>query len=160
MSISRKLKDYLDRHKVHYEVLTHQEAYRAPEIAQTLHAPEKEMAKVVIVRVEARFVMTVLPANWKVDLHRLRDVFLTNHVRLATEAEFKDLFPDCDVGAMPPFGNLYGLDVYADRSLTEDEQIVFQAGNHSEAIRMRYTDFANLVHPRVAEFHQSPSSVA
>ena len=159
MSISRKLQDYLDRHKVHYEVLAHQEAFRAPEVAHALHAPVKDMAKVVMMRVEERSVMTVLPANWKVDLHRLRDVFLTNHVRLATEQEFKDLFPDCDVGAMPPFGNLYGLDVYVDRSLTEDEQIVFQAGNHSEAIRMRYTDFADLVHPRVAEFH-APSSVA
>jgi Ala-tRNA(Pro) deacylase len=160
MSISRKLKDYLDSHKVQYEVLAHQEAYRAPEVAHALDAPEKEMAKVVIVRVEERSVMTVLPANWKVDLHRLRDVFLSNLVRLATEQEFKDLFPDCDVGAMPPFGNLYGLDVYVDRSLTEDDRIVFQAGTHSEAIRMRYADFADLVHPRVAEFHQSPSSVS
>lgn len=160
MSISGKLKDYLDRHKVQYEVLTHQEAYRAPEIAHSLHAPEKEMAKVVIVKVNERFAMTVLPANWKVDIHRLRDVFLTNHVRLATEDEFKDLFPDCDVGAMPPFGNLYGLDVYVDQSLIEDEKIVFQAGTHSEAIKMRYADFADLVHPRVAEFHQSPSGVS
>jgi Ala-tRNA(Pro) deacylase len=88
--------------------------------------------------------MTVLPANWKVDLHRLRDVFLTSHVRLATEEEFKDLFTDCEVGAMPPFGNLYGLDVYVDQSLIEDEQIVLQAGTHSEAIRMRYADFADL----------------
>ena len=159
MTISRKLKDYLDRHTVPYEVLIHQEAYRAPEIAHALHAPEKEMAKVVIVTVDGRFVMTVLPANWKVDLHRLRDVFLTSHVRLATEEEFKDLFTDCEVGAMPPFGNLYGLDVYVDRSLIEDEQIVLQAGTHSEAIRMRYADFANLVQPRVAEFHRSPSSV-
>jgi Ala-tRNA(Pro) deacylase len=76
MTISRKLKDYLDRHKIQYEVLIHQEAYRAPEIARALHAPEKEMAKVVIVTVNGRCVMTVLPANWKVDLHRLRDVFL------------------------------------------------------------------------------------
>ncbi|MGQ0810693.1 MAG: aminoacyl-tRNA deacylase [Nitrospiraceae bacterium] len=159
MTISRKLKDHLDRHKVQYEVLTHQEAYRAPEIAHALHAPEKEMAKVVIMKVKGQFVMTVLPANWRVDLHRLKDVFLTSHVRLATEDQLRDLFPDCDVGAMPPFGNLYGLDVYVDRSFIEDEQIVFQAGTHSEAIRMRYADFADLVHPRVAEFHQSPSSV-
>src|SRR5438094_10564490 len=108
MTMSRRLKDYLDGQKVRYEVLTHQEAYKAPEIAHALHAPEKELAKVVMVKVEGRFVMTVLPATWKVDLHRLRDVFLTNHVRLATEDEFKGLFPDCDIGAMPPFGNLYG----------------------------------------------------
>jgi Ala-tRNA(Pro) deacylase len=78
---------------------------------------------------------------------------------LGTEEEFKDVFTDCEVGAMGPFGNLYGLDVYVDRSLIEDEQIVLQAGTHSEAIRMRYADFADLVHPRVAEFHRSPSNV-
>lgn len=159
MTISRKLKDYLDGQKVPYEILTHQEAYKAPEIAHALHAPEKELAKVVMVKVDGRFVMTVLPATWKVDLHRLRDVFLINHVRLATEDEFKGLFPDCDIGAMPPFGNLYGLEVYVDQSLTEDEQIVFQAGTHTEAIRMRYADFAALVRPRVAEFHRSPEGV-
>ena len=159
MSIPRKLQAYLDRHNVHYEVLAHQEAYRAPEVAHALDAPEKEMAKVVIVKLDDRFVMTVLPANWKVDLHRLRDVFFTSHVRLATEDEFKGLFPDCDLGAMPPFGNLYGLDVYVDRSLTEDDRIVFQAGTHSDAVRMRYAAFADLVRPRVAEFH-APSSVA
>ncbi|CAI4033940.1 YbaK/EbsC family protein [Nitrospira tepida] len=159
MSIARKLKAYLDREHVHYDVLPHPEAFRAIEIARALHAPEKELAKVVIMKVDARFVMTVLPAGWLVDLHRLRDVFRTHHVRLATEEEFKDLFPDCELGAMPPFGNLYGLDVYADRSLTEDEQIIFQAGTHSEAIRMRYMDFASLVFPVVAEFHQLHSTV-
>lgn len=159
MSISRKLKEYLDREHVHYDVLPHPEAFRAAAIAQALHTPEKEMAKVVIVKVEERFVMTVLPASWNVDLHRLRDVFLTNHVRLATEDEIKDLFPDCDLGAMPPFGILYGLSVYVDRSLTEDEEITFQAGTHSEAIRMRYMDFAALVFPTVAEFHRAPSEV-
>jgi Ala-tRNA(Pro) deacylase len=159
MSISRTLKEYLDREHVHYDVLPHPEAFRALAIAHVLHTPEKEMAKVVIVKVENRFVMTVLPAGWIVDLHRLRDVFMTNHVRLATEEEFKDLFPDCELGAMPPFGILYGLSVYVDHSLTEDDQIVFQAGSHSEAIRMRYLDFAALVFPVVEEFHRSPSEV-
>jgi Ala-tRNA(Pro) deacylase len=159
MSISHTLKNYLDREHVHYDVLSHPEAFRALAIAEVLHTPEKEMAKVVIVKVEKRFVMTVLPAGWIVDLHRLRDVFMTNHVRLATEEEFKDLFPDCELGAMPPFGILYGLPVYVDQSLTEDDQIVFQAGTHSEAIRMRYIDFAALVFPVVGEFHRSPSEV-
>lgn len=103
--------------------------------------------------------MTVLPANWIVDLHRLRDVFLTHHVHLATEQEIPGLFPDCEVGAMPPFGNLYGLPVYVDQSLTEDKEIVFQAGTHSDAIRMHYMDFAALVFPVVAEFHRTPSEV-
>jgi len=159
MSISHTLKEYLDREHVHYDVLPHPEAFRALAIAHVLHTPEKEMAKVVIVKVEDGFVMTVLPASWQVDLLRLRDMFMTTHVRLATEDEFKDLFPDCEVGAMPPFGILYGLPVYVDHSLTEDKSIVFQAGTHSEAIRMRYMDFAALVFPVVEEFHRSPSEV-
>ena len=159
MSISRTLKAYLDHEHVHYDVLPHPEAFRAAEIAHTLHTPEKEIAKVVIVKVDVRFVMTVLPASWSVDLHRLRDIFLTHHVQLATENEIKGLFPDCELGAMPPFGNLYGLPVYVDQSLTEDEVIVFQAGTHSDAIRMRYMDFSALVFPMVTEFHRSSSKV-
>ena len=159
MSISRALKEYLDREHVHYDVLPHPEAFRAAAIAHVLHPPEKEMAKVVIVKVDKQFVMTVLPASWQVDIHRLRDVFMTDHVRLATEEEFKNLFQDCELGAMPPFGILYGLPVFVDRSLTEDDEIVFQAGTHSEAIRMRYIDFAALVFPVVEEFHRSPSKV-
>jgi len=104
-------------------------------------------------------VMMVLPARWNVDLHRLRTVFATHQVRLATEDELTGLFPDCELGAMPPFGNLYGLPVYVDQSLTEDEEIVFQAGTHSDAIRMRYWDFASLAFPVVEEFHRSPSEV-
>jgi len=159
MSISRTLNEYLDHERVHYDVLPHPEAFRALAIAQTLHTPEKQMAKVVIVKVDERFVMTVLPASWNLDLHRLRTVFATNQVRLATENEITGLFPDCELGAMPPFGNLYGLPVYVDQSLAEDEEIVFQAGTHSDAIRMRYWDFAALVFPVVTEFHRSPSAV-
>ncbi len=159
MPISQTLATYLDRERVHYDVLPHAEAYRARATAQALHAPEREMAKVVIVKVAERFVMTVLPASWNVDLHRLREVFLTNHVRLATEDEIKSLFPDCALGAMPPFGNLYGLPVYVEQSLAEDGEIVFHAGTHSDAIRMRYWDFAALVWPVVKEFHRSPLEI-
>ena len=157
MSISRTLHAYLNHERVHYDVLPHPEAFRALAIAQMLHTPEKNVAKVVIVKVGKQFVMTVLPASWNVDLHRLRTVFATHSVRLATEAELTGLFPDCELGAMPPFGNLYKIPVYVDRSLTEDEEIVFQAGTHSNAIRMRYWDFAALVFPVVTEFHRSPT---
>lgn len=153
MSILKRLKDYLDREKVPYAVLPHREAYTASDLAQTLHVSGKELAKVVMVKVGERFVMAVLPANWKVDLKRLSDSFQTPHVRLATEEEFTGLFPDCELGAMPPFGNLYGLEVYVDQALTVDEEIVFQAGTRYEAVKLRYQDFANLVHPVVAEFH-------
>ncbi len=155
MTMLRRLREYLDKEKVSYEILTHGETYTAPELAHALHVPGREVAKVVMLKVDERYVMTVLPANWKVDVKRLQDVFQTHHVRLATEEEFKALFPDCEVGAMPPFGNLYGLAVYVDQSLAADEDIVFPAGTHQDAVKLRYRDFANLVRPSVAEFHAS-----
>jgi Ala-tRNA(Pro) deacylase len=159
MSISRTLKEYLDREQVKYNVLPHREAYRAVVLAQLLETPVQEMAKVVIIKEDDWFVMIVLQAGCHIDPHRLREVFMTDDVRLATEQEFKNLFPDCELGAMPPFGPLYGLPVYVDRSLTEDEYIVFEAGTHSDAIRMRYRDFAALVFPVVVDFHRSPTAV-
>ncbi len=153
MTIPSKLKELLDSQKVPYELLSHGEAYTSPEIAHLLHVPGKELAKVIMVRVGERFVMTVLPSTWKIDLGRLQEIFREGQVQIATEEEFKGLFPDCEIGAMPPFGNLYGLGVYVERSLTEDEEIVFQAGTHHDAIKMRYSDFAALVNPHVENFH-------
>lgn len=153
MPIPRTVKTRLDREHVHYDVLSHPQAFRAATVAQTLRVPEQQMAKVVIVKVNTQFVTTVLPASWRVDLQCLRKMFGTHRVRLATEQEIKELFPDCELGAMPPLGTLYGLPVYVDRSLTGDEQIIFEGGTHSEAIRMRYWDFAALVFPVVADFH-------
>ena len=115
------------------------------------------MVKVVIVKVKQQFVTTVLSATTKVNFQRLRKIFGTHRVRLATEEEIARLFPDCEVGAMPPLGTLYGLPVYVDRSLTADEEIVFEGGTHSEAIRMRYWDFAALVFPVVAQFQRPPT---
>jgi len=159
MSIAPTLNAYLDHEHVHDDLLPHPKAFRAAEIAHTLQTPEKQMAKVVIVKVDKRFVMTVLPASWNVDLHCLRAFFPTHHVGLASESDIAGLFPDCEVGAMPPFGTLYGLPVYVDRSLAEGKEIVFQAGSHSDAIRMRYMDFSALEFPVIAEFHRSPSKV-
>jgi len=160
MPILKRLRDYLDRQNVPYQVLAHHEAYTAPEIAHTLHVSGKMLAKVVMVKADERFVMTVLPSNWQVDFTRLKEVLEARHVHLATEDEFKGLFPDCQIGTMPPFGNLYGVDVYVDQSLTEDEEIVFQAGTHFGAVKLRYRDFEALVHPKVAEFHRSPAKIA
>jgi Ala-tRNA(Pro) deacylase len=156
MPIPQTLKTRLDREHVHYDILPHSQTFRAIAVAQTLHVSEQEMAKVVIVKVKERFVTMVLPATAHVDFQRLRKIFGTHRVRLATEEEITQLFPDCELGAMPPLGTLYGLPVYVDRSLTEDEKIVFEGGTHSEAIRMRYWDFAALVFPTVAEFHRPP----
>jgi Ala-tRNA(Pro) deacylase len=156
MPIPPTLKARLDREHVHYDILTHQQTFRAVSVAHTLHLPEQKMAKVVIVKVKEHFVTTVLPATAKVDFQRLRKIFGTHRVRLATEEEIAQLFPDCEVGAMPPFGTLYGLPVYVDRSLARDGEIFFEGGTHSEAISMRYWDFAALVFPVVAEFHSEP----
>lgn len=150
--VNEKLKGFLDGNKVTYKVAAHPEVYTSQEIAQALHVPGKELAKVVVIKAGDRFVMTVLPASSKIDMARLKETLGEKEVKLATEEEFQDLFPGCEVGAMPPFGNLYGLEVYVDRSLTGDEEIFFQAGNHVESIRMKCKDYLNLVKPKVADF--------
>src|SRR5438045_9524140 len=110
------------------------------------------MAKTVIVRLDGKTAMAVLPAHRKIVLQDLRDVTGADQVRFATEDEFKSLFPDCEIGAMPPFGNLYGMEVYVAPSLTEDKEIAFNAGSHTELLRMPYEDFARLVKPQVVPF--------
>ncbi|MEE9201117.1 MAG: YbaK/EbsC family protein [Candidatus Brocadiales bacterium] len=152
MSMARKLKEYLDGNKVPYNVSMHQEVYTAQEVAAAVHVKGKELVKVVIIKTKDKYVMAVLPADHKVDVERMRTLLNDAEARLATEGEFKSLFQDCDVGAMPPFGNLYDVGVYVDKSLAEDEDIVFQAGSHVETIRMKYADFERLVGPEVLEF--------
>jgi Ala-tRNA(Pro) deacylase len=160
MRVLQRLQEYLDANHVPYEVLGHEKAYTAPEIAHTLHVSGKLLAKVVMIKADERFVMAVLPSNWKIDFNRLKEVLGSSQVRLAAEDEFKGLFPDCKIGTMPPFGNLYGIEVYVDQFLTEDEAIVFQAGTDDGAVKLGYEDFANLVHPKVAEFHQATTEIA
>lgn len=152
MSMARKLKEYLDENKVPYNVSMHQEVYTAQEVAAAVHVKGKELVKVVIIKTKDKYVMAVLPADHKVDVERMRTLLNDAEARLATEGEFKSLFQDCDVGAMPPFGNLYDVGVYVDKSLAEDEDIVLQAGSHVETIRMKYADFERLVGPEVLEF--------
>jgi Ala-tRNA(Pro) deacylase len=147
-----KLKKFLDSNHVKYLSIAHSPAYTAQEVAASAHIPGKEMAKTVMVRIGDKVAMAVLPANRKVVLQDLRDITGSDQVRFATEDEFRDLFPDCEAGAMPPFGNLYGLDVYVTPSLAEDEEIAFNAGSHTEALKMAYRDFESLVHPRVVNF--------
>jgi Ala-tRNA(Pro) deacylase len=159
MVILRRLQSYLDSHKIPYQVVNHSVAYRARETADSLHVPADTFAKVVVIKADGRYIMAVLPSTWNVDLKRLEEALECPHVRLATEDELAVLFPDCEIGSMPPFGNLYGTPVYVDATLTKDEEIVFEAGTHAGAIRIRYNDFADLVHPQVAEFHHEPSKL-
>jgi len=159
MIVLKRLQSYLDSHKIPYQVVNHSVAYTAREAAQSLHVPADMFAKVVVIKSEGRYVMAVLPSTWKVDFKRFEEVLEYPHARLATEEELATLFPDCEIGSMPPFGNLYGTPVYVDATLTQDEEIVFDAGSHVGAIKMRYKDFSDLVHPQVAEFHREPSKM-
>jgi len=152
MGVATKLKEYLDDNKVKYDVLTHEIAYTAQDTAAAAHVSGKELAKSVVVSADDRFVLAILPAPAKVDLERLKGVLKVSAIRLAQESEFSSLFPGCDRGAMPPFGNLYGMDICVDESLTRDDEIVFNACTHVDAIRMKYKDFERLAHPRVAGF--------
>ena len=149
MPILTKLREYLDTQKVPYEVLSHRQAFTAQEIAQAQHVPGRELAKVVMVRSGGAFVMLVVPAPYRVDLERAKSAVGKTDLVLATEDEFRGLFPQCEAGAMPPFGNLYGLPVYVDQTLTRDEESDFNAGTHTQTVKMKYADFARLVQPKV-----------
>src|SRR5216683_5600563 len=144
----KKLKEFLDRERVKYVSIVHSTAYTAQEVAASAHITGKELAKTVIVELDGKMAMAVLPANRKIVLQDLREVTGSDQVKFASEADFKKMFPDCETGAMPPFGNLYGMDVYAAESLTRNEQIAFNAGSHTELMKMPYEDFERLVHPR------------
>jgi len=149
MPILTKLREYLDTNRIHYQVLSHRQAFTAQEVAAAQHVSGKELAKVVMLRSAGNFFMAVLPAPYRVDLERARAVIGRTDLVLATEEEFRGLFPQCEAGAMPPFGNLYGMPVYVDERLTQDEEIVFNAGTHTQTVKMKYADFARLVQPRV-----------
>ena len=150
--LATKLKEYLDSHHVKYATLSHTPAYTAGEIAAEAHISGKEMAKTVMVKVDGKLAMAVLPAPNKVNFQLLQEATGAKTVELAKEQEFKDQFPDCEVGAMPPFGNLYDMDVYVEEALSWDEVIGFNAGTHSEIVKLAYKDFENLVHPKVIHF--------
>src|SRR3990172_6623236 len=148
---AKRLKEFLDGHQVKYVAMMHSPAYTAQQIAASAHVPGKELAKTVIVRIDGKMAMAVLPASFKVNFERLRAAAGPERVELASEKEFQDAFPGCEVGAMPPFGNLYGMEVYASQALAEDEEIAFNAGSHTELIRLSYKDFEELASPRVAK---------
>ena len=147
-----KIKEFLDSNNVKYEMIEHSSAFTAQKTAAKAHIPGKELAKTVIVKINGKMAMAVLPATYKVDFENLKKALEKDKVRLAYEQEFLDKFPDCEVGAMPPFGNLYGLDVYVAESLSEDEYIAFNACSHTELIKMKYTDFEKLVKPKRIKF--------
>jgi Ala-tRNA(Pro) deacylase len=148
----KQLRDFLDQNGVKYVTITHSKAFTAQEIAANAHIKGKELAKTVIVKIDGTMAMVVLPASYRVDFDMLKEALGAGSVALATESEFKTQFPNCEVGAMPPFGNLYGMDTYVAESLAEDEDIAFNAGSHTELIRLPYDVFEKAVKPKVLKF--------
>jgi Ala-tRNA(Pro) deacylase len=147
-----KLREFLDQQHVKYVTITHSPAYTAMEIAAAAHIPGKDMAKAVMVKIDGEMTMVVLPAPMKVDFARLLDATGALEVELAHENEFKNLFPDCAPGTMPPFGNLFGVRTLVAEELTEDEEIAFNAGSTTELIKLAYKEYARVVRPRVLPF--------
>ncbi|WP_405227055.1 aminoacyl-tRNA deacylase [Lentisalinibacter sediminis] len=142
-----RLKEFLDRENVKYVTIGHSPAFTAQEIAERAHIPGKELAKTVMVKIDGELAMIVVPASDHVKLVHLTEALGADEVELAGEYEFKERFPDCETGAMPPFGNLYDMKVFVSAALREDDEIAFNAGSHSELIRMAYADFERLVNP-------------
>lgn len=148
---SPRLEEFLNSNRVAYDTVTHPHAFTAQQTAERAHIRGHEMAKTVMVKLDGRLAMAVLPSDEWLDVARLRQVSGAREVALANESDFKDRFPECEVGAMPPFGNLYRMDVYAAESLADDGHIAFNAGNHRELMRMDWSDFERLVHPHVVQ---------
>ena len=160
MPILRRLKELLDETKISYEVYNHPLAYTAQEIAAQQHFSGKDMAKVVVLDVDGLLVMAVIPGSQRINLNTAKASLGAKAVRLATEAEFISRFPECEMGAMPPFGNLFGLPVVVDPALEKDEHIYFNAGNHVQTVRLSYKDFAQLVKPRIARLVEERRNAA
>lgn len=147
---ARQLTQFLDANHVAYRTITHAPAYSAQQLAASTHFHGREVAKTIVVNVDGKSAMAVVPSPAMLDVRRLREAVGATKASVASESELVNRFADCDLGAMPPFGNLYGMDVFVDEALTRDQEIVFNAGSHTEAMRLAYDDFARLVKPRVA----------
>ncbi|MGR3304081.1 MAG: aminoacyl-tRNA deacylase [Candidatus Scalindua sp.] len=148
----RRLKEFLDNNNIKYVTIYHSQAFTAQEVAAFAHIPGKELAKTVMVKIDGKMSMAVLSASDKVDFDSLTEAVGASKVELASEQEFIDLFPGCDIGTMPPFGNLYEMQVFVEENLTEDTEIAFNAGSYTELIRLSYKDFERLVKPTVVKF--------
>ncbi len=140
--------DFLNRNHIKHKVIRHSRVYTSLDIAESAHISGKELAKTVMAKIDGKIAMVVLPASQKIDFTLLKEVTGAKETEIASEEEFQDMFSECEVGAMPPLGNLYGMDVYVDKSLTDDKEIAFNAGNHMELVQISYKDFEDLVKPK------------
>lgn len=146
---TQRLEQYLRAHDVRFDTVPHDHAITALDAARRAHLASHDVAKTVVVKLDGRLAMAVIPANEWISLEALRQGTGARSASLASENEFSERFPECDVGAMPPFGNLYGMDVYAADTLSHDHSIAFNAGHHDELLRMGWGDYERLVHPRI-----------
>ena len=154
MPVSRKLRGFLDDNDVKYVVISHSKAYTAQEVAAALHIKGKILAKSIIIKVDGGYAMVVLSANYKINFDMLKTALGKKEISLASEEDFKSLFPECEVGAIPPFGNLYDMKVYLAESLTDDEEIAFNAGTHTEVIKVSMEDYKRLVNPEIVKISE------
>jgi Ala-tRNA(Pro) deacylase len=152
MAILPSLQRLLDRNQIPYEVHTHPTAMTAAELAAADHVPPSEVAKVVVLRSTDRFMLAVLPAARRLDLDRIRGLVGDPELRLASESEFAEVFPACELGAMPPIGGLFGLPVWVDDALGREAETVFSGGNHHETVHVAYRDFVRITNPEFGEF--------
>ena len=150
--LAKSLREYLDSHQVPYTTVSHRPIYTTQEIAANTHISGKELAKTVMIKLDGKMVMVVLPAAYHINFRLLKEATGATDIQLAREDEFMDLFPDFEIGAMPPFGNLYGLDVYVAESLAEDDEIAFNAGTHTDLVKMAFSTFDMLVKPKILRF--------
>ncbi len=152
MAMSKKLKEFLEKEGVEFEHTTHPEVYTTQEVAAVEHERGRHVVKTVVLKADGNLVLAAVPAALKVDLEALRKLLQAKQVAVAEEHEFASVFPDCEVGAMPPFGNLYGLPLWLDKRLTTCDHVVFNAGTHTDTIRMSFADYERLASPQVGEF--------
>jgi Ala-tRNA(Pro) deacylase len=154
MAIPQRIRDYLESQDVPYEELHHSQAFSAQEMAHSLHVSGKICAKAVVAEGDHEVVIIVVPATHRLKVGEFKSAMKAHQFEMLVESELVGLFPDCDLGAVPPFGNLYGIEVWVDRVVASTEKIVFCAGTHEDCIRMRYSDFARLARPFVGHFSE------
>ncbi len=156
---ARKMREFLNKNDIRYVTVQHSPAYTAQAVAASAHVPSKEMAKTVMLDIDGKMAMAVLPASYQVNFDQLKEALNAGSISLSHENDFKDRFPDCEPGAMPPFGNLYGMPVFVSESLAEDEYMAFSAGSHHEVVLMTYADYQRLVAPSIVQFTTETLSV-
>lgn len=154
MSIPQRIGEFLDSQGVRHDLLPHAEAFAAQDVAHSLHVSGRRLAKAVVLDADGRLVMAVLPASHRLDLAEFQAALEARRLAMLSESELAKIFPDCQLGAVPPFGNLYGIDVWMDSTLAETEEIVVCAGTHADCLRMKSADYLNLVKPKLGRFSE------